>query len=306
MKYIDRTMIKRVLLNPVENRLRAGWRVLLFLLAVPIVSRILAVIIKPLFGSTLQNTTIKWFSRGVVVVIAATLLVWFFRRYLDKKSLTSLGLKFNGRALLDIVVGFALSGLMAGIIFVVLIQFKFLEIKEINWNGNGISPILEIFLWFLGIGAAVAWSEELAFRGYILQNLGEGIGLVWAIALSCILYGLMHMSNPKSTLLSGVLIVVIGYLRIFGWLRTGQLWLSMGMHAGWNLFQGPIFGFGVSGLASRSLVKHSLSGPKWITGGPFGPEAGVVVVPVVLLALIVMFVWTFKRNGLGTGVRRET
>jgi hypothetical protein len=220
---------------------------------------------------------------------------------------TSLGLKFHGRALLDIVVGFALSGFMVGIVFVVLLHFKFLEITEISWSGNGISPILEIFLWFLGVGAAVAWSEELGFRGYILQNLGEGMGIVWAIAMSCILYGLMHMSNPNSTLLSGVLIAVIGYLRIFGWLRTGQLWLSMGMHAGWNFFQGPIFGFGVSGVASKQLVKHSLSGPKWITGGPFGPEAGVVVVPVVLLALMVMFLWTVKRADTPWGrYRRET
>jgi len=288
-------MLKNIFLSPVEKRLRAGWRVLLFLLAVPIVSRIFMIIIKPLFGSTLENAAISWFFRGVVVVITATLVVWLFRRYVDKKSLTSLGLRFEGRALLDIVVGFALSGLMAGIIFFVLFQFKFLVIKEISWNGNGISPLLETFLWFLGVGAAVAWSEELGFRGYILQNMGEGIGIVWAVAVSCVLYGLIHMSNPNSTLLSGVLIALIGYLRIFGWLRTGQLWLSMGMHAGWNFFQGPIFGFGVSGFGSQCLIKHSLSGPQWITGGPFGPEASVVVVPVVLLALIVMFLWTMRK-----------
>jgi membrane protease YdiL (CAAX protease family) len=288
-------MIKKIFVNPVEHRLRAGWRILLFLLAVPIVSRIFMVIIKPLFGGALENEAVSWLVRGIVVVVTATLVVWLFRRYVDKKSLISLGLRCNGRALLDIVVGFALSGFMVGIIFSVLLQFKFLVIKEISWSTNGISPVLEIFLWFVGIGAAVGWSEELGFRGYILQNLGEGIGIVWAVAMSCILYGLIHMSNPNSTLLSGVLIAVIGYLRIFGWLRTGQLWLSMGMHAGWNFFQGPIFGFGVSGFGSQSLIKHTLSGPQWITGGPFGPEAGVVVMPVVLLALIVMFLWTIKR-----------
>jgi membrane protease YdiL (CAAX protease family) len=289
-------MIKKIFVNSVEHRLRAGWRVLLFLLAVPLVSRIFMVIIKPLFGGALGNEAVSWFFRGVVVVITATLVVWLFRRYVDKKSLTSLGLRCNGRALLDIVVGFALSGFMVGIIFIVLLHFKFLVIEEISWNGNGISPLLEIFLWFLGVGAAVAWSEELGFRGYILQNLGEGVGIVWAVAVSCILYGLIHMSNPNSTMLSGVFIAVIGYLRIFGWLRTGQLWLSMGMHAGWNFFQGPIFGFGVSGFGSQGFIKHTLSGPTWITGGPFGPEAGIVVMPVVLFALIVMFLWTIRRD----------
>jgi membrane protease YdiL (CAAX protease family) len=119
---------------------------------------------------------------------------------------------------------------------------------------------------------------------------------VWAVVVSCILYGLMHMSNPNSTCLSGTLIAVIGFLRILGWLRTGQLWLSMGMHAGWNFFQGPVFGFSVSGMTTGSLITHSLSGPDWVTGGPFGPEAGIVVVPVVLLAILVMCLYTVKRS----------
>jgi len=110
------------------------------------------------------------------------------------------------------------------------------------------------------------------------------------------IFGIIHMLNLNSTWLSGVLIAILGFLRIFGWLRSGQLWLSMGMHAGWNFFQGPIFGFQVSGLGTESLIKQTVIGPNWITGGSFGPEAGIVVVPVVLLALLVMFLWTFKRK----------
>jgi len=283
-------------MNSDEKRLRTGWRLLLFLIAVPIVSRILNPLIKPVFGGTLEDDMVRWIFRGVLVVITATLVVWISRRYLDKKAFVSLGLRFNGLAVWDALTGFVLSGLMLGIAFVVLRYFNLLEVQEISWNGNGISPFLEIFLWFIGIGAAVAWSEELVLRGYILQNLGEGIGIVWAVVVSCLLYGVMHMTSPNSSWLSGTLIAVIGFLRVFGWLRTGQLWLSMGMHAGWNFFQGPIFGFSVSGYNTESLFKHSLSGPNWVTGGPFGPEAGIVVVPIVLLAVMVMFLYTAKRG----------
>lgn len=289
-------MLKKYFMNPDENRLRAGWRLLLVLIAVPIVSRILNPLIKPVFGGTLEDDMVRWIFRGVLAVITATLVVWVSRRYLDKKTFTSLGVRVNGLAGWDMLVGFVLSGLMVGIAFVVLHYFDLLEIQEISWNGSGISAITNIFLWFIGIGVAVAWSEELVFRGYILQNLGEGIGIVWAVVVSCLLYGVMHMINPNSTWLSGVLIAVIGFLRIFGWLRTGQLWLSMGMHAGWNFFQGPIFGFPVSGYKTESLVKHSLSGSDWITGGSFGPEAGIIVVPVVLLGLLVMVLWTSRRE----------
>lgn len=289
-------MIKRIFLNQDENRLRAGWRLFLFMPAVPIVMKILNLSLRPVFGRLLENNTISWVFRGILVIIGGTLLIWVFRKFIDKKSFISLGLKFNKQAIWDMLVGFILSGFMVGLFFASLLLFGMLEINEIGWISSGFSPILEILLLFFGVGLATGYSEELAFRGYILQNLGEGIGLVWAVVASCILYGLMHMLNPNSTLLSGVLIVIFGFLRIFGWLRTSQLWLSIGMHTGWNFFQGPIFGFSVSGLNSESLIKHTITGYSWMTGGSFGPEAGIVVVPVILLALMIMFLWTIKRK----------
>ncbi|MEJ2597809.1 MAG: type II CAAX endopeptidase family protein [Anaerolineales bacterium] len=289
-------MLRNIFLNSVEVRLRAGWRLLLFLLAVPAIMRLLDLALRPLFGGSLENDTINWVFRGILVVIGVTLIVWIFRRFIDQKSFVSLGLRFDRLAIWDLLAGFVLSGIMVGLVFALLIAFGMLEIEEIGWTSNRFLSILEILLLLFGIGLAVGYSEELGFRGYILQNLGEGIGLVWAIVISCILYGLMHMPNPNSTLLSGVLIAFLGFLRIFGWLRTGQLWLPIGMHAGWNFFQGPIFGFSVSGLESQSLVKHTISGPEWLTGGSFGPEAGLVVVPLVLLALTVMFLWTASRD----------
>nr|QNO53989.1 hypothetical protein OHMBFCMF_00008 [Methanosarcinales archaeon ANME-1 ERB6] len=288
-------MKKSYFINPDENRLRAGWRIFLFLVAMFLIAIIVNGVVK-LAGGPPADETFSWVLRGIIVIINATLVVWILRRYIDKKSFVSLGLKFDSLGILDVLVGIILSGLMVGIVFVVLLSFGLLEIEEVGWTGSGISPIFGIILWFFGIGAAVAWSEELAFRGYLLQNMSEGIGLVWAVTISCIFYGVIHMLNPNSTWLSGVLIALIGVLRIFGWLRSSQLWLSMGMHAGWNFFQGPIFGFQVSGLSTESLIKQTVIGPDWITGGSFGPEAGIVVVPVVLLALLVMFLWTSKRK----------
>lgn len=290
-------MIKNYFWNSDENRLRTGWRLFLFIPAVPVIMRILDLALRPVFRGSLGNNTISWVFRGILVVIGGTLIVWIFRQFIDRKSFVSLGLRFDRLAIWDMLVGFVLSGFMVGLFFTVLLAFGMLEIEEIGWTSSGFLPILEIFLLLFGVGLATGYSEELAFRGYILQNLGEGIGLVWAVVVSCILYGLMHMPNPNSTLLSGVIIAILGFLRIFGWLRTGQLWLSIGMHAGWNFFQGPILGFSVSGFGSQSLIQHTISGPNWMTGGSFGPEAGIVVVPVVLLALIVMFLWTAKRDG---------
>ena len=185
---------------------------------------------------------------------------------------------------------------MVGIFFIILLITGALQINEISWQSKELITSLEILLLFFGIGIATGFSEELGFRGYLLQNLGEGIGLIWAIVISCILYGIMHMANPNSTLLSGSIITIFGFLRIFGWLRTGQLWLSIGMHSGWNFFQGPIFGFSISGMNSNHVIKHTLNGSSWLTGGDFGPEGSIIIFPVILFALTVMYYWTKKRG----------
>jgi len=288
--------VKGLFFNTSENRLRAGWRIVIFIVFFILMSRILSTIGLTITGDLDKTGPAYWVLRGIVVIVAGTLVVWIIRRYIDKKTFISLGLKLDNPAVKDFFAGFVISGVMIGTIFIIFIVSGLSEIQDIIWNSPGISAVSDLLLWFFGIGLAVGWSEELAFRGYLLQNMKDGMGLFWAVLISCILYSLLHLSNPNSTILSGVLIAIFGYLRIFGWLRTGQLWLSMGMHAGWDFLQGPILGFTVSGMNTESFIKQSFSGADWITGGSFGPEAGVVVVPALIFGFILMYTWTVKRE----------
>jgi hypothetical protein len=79
-------------------------------------------------------------------------------------------------------------------------------------------------------------------------------------------------------------------------LRTRQLWLSIGLHFSWNFFLGPIFGFPVSGITSFTLLQVEISGPDLFTGGAFGPEAGLVVLPAQALGFLI--VWAATRGRL--------
>jgi hypothetical protein len=76
---------------------------------------------------------------------------------------------------------------------------------------------------------------------------------------------------------------------------TKQLWLPIGLHIGWNFFEGVIFGFPVSGMNSYKLVLLRESGPKTWTGGEFGPEAGLLVLPALLLGVILMYLYSNYR-----------
>ena len=286
--------IKNFFINPDENRLRAGWRILIFWAILMALSVSLQLLIRFVFGGLPHDPAVKDASRALLIAIVATIAVVIARRYIDKKPIVSLGLAMGRQSWLDLIFGFALSGLMVGAVFLILMSLGWLDVTQVmSLDTSGVTQLL---LGFVAVGLTVGWWEELAFRGMILQNMEEGLGLAWAIGISCVIYGVIHMINPNANWLSGLIIALIGYLRIFGYLRTRQLWLSMGMHAGWNFFQGPVFGFGVSGLKSKSLVQHELSGPDWFTGGVFGPEAGLLCVAVVLLALGAMWLWTRGRD----------
>lgn len=288
--------IRHLLVNPVEDRLRTGWRLVIFIVVFAATSRLITALTFGLVGRASHGSLRWWVLRGVIVIAAATLSVWIVRRWVDRRSLGSLGLRVDAQACWDVIAGLVISGAMVATVVGLCAASGMIELGPIAWAGGFSSALVGLSLWFFGIGIAVGWSEELGLRGYVLQNLRDGIGLFWAVVLSCIFYGAIHMANPNSTVLSGVLIAALGYLRVLGWLRTGQLWLSMGMHAGWDFLQGPVLGLSVSGMHTESLVRPTLSGPSWVTGGVFGPEAGIAMLPALGLGLVLMHLWTRRRR----------
>lgn len=280
--------MKNVLWNPNERRLRAGSRILLFSLAVASLGLGLVYLAEFVLGARPAPGLGRELEMVGALAVATTVLLPLGRRFVDKRSTVSLGLHFDGVAVKDLVFGWLLSGAMAALFFLTLLLVGGVTVSGLVWDGGAIvAPLLlSLFLYIL-----VGWWEELFFRGYVFDNLRSGLGLGVAVAVSCVIYGLVHAANPTATVLSTVIIVGFGFLRIFGLLTTRQLWLSMGMHMGWNFFQGPVFGFAASGRGSFKLLTHELEGAGWLTGGEFGPEGSILILPIVGGALLVMQWW---------------
>ncbi|MGH1362706.1 MAG: lysostaphin resistance A-like protein [Calditrichia bacterium] len=280
--------IRNIFFNKEEQRLRAGWRIILFLVAVMACSWAIILPLMWFIGGRPAPGLGRDFLLIGAAAIIVTLLLPVARKRLDKRSLVSLGLHFDANAIKDLIFGCFLSAAMAATFFFLLIGFGKLEITGFAWQVEG---FLLSLLGYLALHIIVGWWEELFFRGYLFDNMKAGLGLTWAIVTSCLLYGLMHAANPNSTLLSSGIIVIFGFLRIYGLIATRQLWLSMGMHMGWNFFQGPIFGFAASGHTTVRLVEHQTNGADWLTGGEFGPEGSVLILPILAAALLAMHLW---------------
>ncbi len=294
-----------IFINPVENRLRAGWRILVFCLCFWVIGSI-GLWIKPWFGEIGKRDYLEQYSLIIVMglALAASLVAPWARRKIDRRSLASMGFFLSKRTWLDLLFGFGLSGFMAGIFLATLSIFNLAEIQGIQWYT--LSSVLSIsggfaeFLTYLSAGSLVvfliehilvAYWEELVFRGYLFHNFKDGLGLKGAILLSCLLYGLVHAFNPHASIISTSIITLFGLLRIYGLLLSKQLWLSMGMHIGWNFFQGPIFGFAASGHQTPSLYQIDILGPSYLSGGNFGPEGSILILPILGFAFFLMHLW---------------
>jgi len=115
--------------------------------------------------------------------------------------------------------------------------------------------------------------------------------------ISSALFGLIHLGNPNATLVGAAGIFFAGLLFAYAFLRTKQLWLPIGLHIGWNFFEGVVFGFPVSGLDIYALARISVHGPELWTGGAFGPEAGLIVLPAIVVGGLLIYLYSRRRPG---------
>ena len=160
-------------------------------------------------------------------------------------------------------------------------------------------------LALVGTMCAVAVSEEVFFRGVVFRLLQGRWGATVALLASAAIFGLLHLVNPGASLWGAVAVAVeAGLILGAAYLLTGSLWLAIGLHLGWNVAIGGIFGTVVSGSAARdALLTGATSGPEWLTGGAFGPEGSVVSI-VVCLAATGVLLWVAHRRGRVLGGMR--
>ena len=182
-----------------------------------------------------------------------------------------------------------------GLIFLTEGALGWLRIRDFAWNATIATLGEALLLW-----ALVAWNEELLFRGYLLVNLRDGLNTPWAVVLSSLLFAVAHGQNPHMGWPALLGLVLAGLFLADGWLTTGRLWLPLGLHLGWNLFEGTVFGFPVSGMTFPSLVVSDIHGPTLLTGGAFGPEAGLLLVPALALGA-----WLMHRRANEPGRGKE-
>jgi membrane protease YdiL (CAAX protease family) len=235
-------------------------------------------------------------SIWTLIIVTWTLAVLLFglitlvERLTSGKPPAAIGFDPKG-AMRSLVLGFALGAALFSIVVLGLSLGGDYRITGIHLTWDLASASLVLLA-----GAAV---EEILFRGVLFRLIEEWSGTWIALAISSVLFGAAHSFNPGAGWISSVSIAVeAGLLLGAAFVVTKNLWFPIGLHFAWNFFEGPIYGTQVSGEAfGTSAMSAHVSGPLWLTGGSFGPEAGVCAIVTCLVASIALLIYA-SRNSL--------
>ncbi|MFN7624935.1 MAG: CPBP family intramembrane glutamic endopeptidase [Acidobacteriota bacterium] len=302
-------IISKILFDNQSKRLRSGWRVVVYLGLL-----ISPLIVRSMLGSQSDSpgSTPGSFDVGpgmifnyLLMVIWTLLVSWGCLVVLDREWLDSLGLAC--RPGWWIQLGRGLGGgllMVAGVVLIQIIVGGSRPGLNPYWSkGTGVDEtalrhaLFETGLTLLMMLLAALF-EELLYRGYAFQTLLRGVHPLVPLALLSSLFGLSHLGNPNSTFFSTLNTILAGIWLSLAYLEVRNLWLPTGLHLGWNLALGPIFGLPVSGrlIPAHPLLITTSTAPEWITGGAYGSEGGAAAT----LALLAAIVFILRRRAAST------
>ncbi|MEJ7606036.1 MAG: CPBP family intramembrane glutamic endopeptidase [Bryobacteraceae bacterium] len=145
------------------------------------------------------------------------------------------------------------------------------------------TAFLTLALLFGAIG------EEMLFRGYGFQIAIGAIGRIAAVVITSLVFGWAHSNNQNVSWLGLVNTIGFGVVLAYAFLRSGDLWLPIGLHFGWNWIF-PLFGISLSGF-TMEVTGYAMrwNVPELWSGGAYGPEASIPVCGVIVALLFFLY-----------------
>jgi hypothetical protein len=212
---------------------------------------------------------------GIVNFVAMSVPAMLLMGLIDGKSPMAMGLHPR-RSIGDFLTGGAVG---AGIFAAALAAAVFGGWAEVDPDLSKASMTAMAVSAF-GMTLAAA-GEEVMMRGYILQELMSKFSTPVAVVVSSVLFAGLHgaqMAGSPMMPVAALNIFLASVMLSLAYLATRTLWLPIGLHAGWNVMQGPVLGINVSGtdIAATGWQPVTFTGPEMMTGGAFGFEASVL------------------------------
>lgn len=220
-----------------------------------------------------------------LVTIAIPVAAWKLMKYRWR----DIGLRdFSKRFKKDGVIG-----LLVGIAGTTLIFLILLITKNVRVDSAKPTFSLSIFVWII-VFVFIGFAEEFFNRGLLMSVLRRTNNKFLIIVLPSVIFGCIHLWNPNVTFISILNIIMIGIVLSFMYYKSGNLWMCIGYHTTWNLFESIVYGMPVSGMNVPTIVASNYPVNNILNGGGFGIEGGILT--TIFSILLFLFVFYYYRN----------
>lgn len=234
--------------------------------------------------------------------------VYLTARFVDRRWFRDYGFRIDRDWWVDLLFGLVLGAALLAGVFLVEYAAGWIEVTGTFRIARPDFPFWPWFGWGIVTMVGIGVAEEVLLRGYLITNVAEGVtwfdrinsqsAVFIALLGSSVVFGVSHLFNPNAGLASTTGIFFAALMLGTAYVLTGELAIPIGLHITWNLFQGPVFGFPVSGLNfGLSIIAIEQAGPVVFTGGRFGPEAGVLGTIATLTGIGLILGWVRWREG---------
>ncbi len=144
-----------------------------------------------------------------------------------------------------------------------------------------LSAVLGVVLPILLLALGVSVTEELVFRGFLLNQLQQVYGAWVAAAIASVVFAILHTVWDAWSRVAPQLpgLWVMGMVLVLArWLDGGSLGLACGLHAGWV--------WAIASLDSLQWLGYTGRVSPWLTGWGNSPLAGVMGIGFLLVTTV--------------------
>ena len=280
-------MTARAVLHSADGRLRALWRLLIFGLVAVALAAVALGLISLLVPSSERPGAL---SAGEEVGLDVILTYWgtvvalfgahlFVLRFVEHRGWDFVWLDRRAARPRPLLAGFLIGVLAIGVPSLLLMAIGWLDATDAPgpWQTGALATAMMLL--------PAAMAEELMIRGYPLAVLREALGWRWAIVLTAVVFGVLHVFNPNVAAHAIILVTIAGIFLGAIVYQMRSLWAATAAHFAWNVTLAVFLHTAVSGqelpVGDYRVVD---GGPDWATGGAWGPEGGAAAMAGMLIA----------------------
>jgi membrane protease YdiL (CAAX protease family) len=261
------------------------FRKLIFLVLVTACILVVTIGLTPILGALEQAVGIRGTADAFGATLALLLAHWMTFRSYDPRAWSFVALDREAARPGLLGFGALVGGLPIAVASLVLVSLGLLALQPAAdgpwWR---VTAAITVFL------LPAALYEELLTRGYIFATLREWLGARWALVLTSVGFGLLHLANPNVTPMSIGLVILAGVYLAAVLIALRSLYAAWLAHWAWNWVMAALLHVPVSGLPLEQPDYQIIdAGPDWLTGGQWGPEGGAAAAAGMLGGLAYLY-----------------